>query len=390
MSLLHKTAEALPPSSTAYKGPRPQYVLVALGLLGLGWLFASLPFTQGLLVLLGGGLGVALFHARFGFASAFRQLVSVGQGRALQAHMLLLACTATLFAWLFALGQGLGGQTLSGYLAPIGPGLLVGAFLFGVGMQLAGGCASGTLYASGSGGLLGLAALASFIAGSVVGAWHLEFWTAQGGLPPISLASRFGLGGALALTLLLVGGVALLAEWVMRKRQPPPLYQPRVVQGWARLLRGTWPLWVAALVLAVLNAAVLYVSGRPWGVTYGLTLWGSQAVEVLGLAEPAFWGFWSGQSPLALSPLGHPTALTNLGILLGALIGSSLAGVFGRNPRIGWKVALAAVLGGISPSGGFGKVAGLVIALVTLFFYRRNAAQMNLDRVRPFALNDSE
>jgi hypothetical protein len=35
-------------------------------------------------------------------------------------------------------------------------------------------------------------------------------------------------------------------------------------------------------------------------------------------------------------------------------------------------------------------ISSLVIALVTLFFYRRNAAQMNLDRVRPFALGDGE
>jgi cell division protein FtsB len=35
-------------------------------------------------------------------------------------------------------------------------------------------------------------------------------------------------------------------------------------------------------------------------------------------------------------------------------------------------------------------ISTLVIALVTLFFYRRNAAQLNLDRVRPFALGDAE
>jgi uncharacterized membrane protein YedE/YeeE len=104
---------------------------------------------------------------------------------------------------------------------------------------------------------------------------------------------------------------------------------------------------VAALVLAVLNAAVLYVSGRPWGVTYGLTLWGSQAVEALGLAQPAFWGFWNGQSPLELSPLGHPTSLTNLGILLGALLSAAAAGVFGKNPPLAWKTLLAAVIGGL-------------------------------------------
>lgn len=32
-------------------------------------------------------------------------------------------------------------------------------------------------------------------------------------------------------------------------------------------------------------------------------------------------------------------------------------------------------------------VTSILIALVTLFYYRRNAAQMNMDRVRPFQLN---
>lgn len=351
MSLSRKSLQSRPAPTQLQQITRPQYGLLGLGLLGAGYLFVQLPPAQSLLFLLGVGLGFSLFHARFGFSSAFRQLLSVGQGRALQAHMLLLAATATLFALLFTLGQGLFGQPLAGYLAPIGPGLLLGAFLFGIGMQLAGGCASGTLYATGGGSLLGLVALVSFIFGSVLGAWNLEFWTvgpgAVGSLPPFSLAERFGLWGALALTLALVGGVALLAEWVIRKRQPPPPFQPRGPEGWARVLRGTWPLWVAALVLALLNAAVLYVSGRPWGVTYSLTLWGSQAVEALGLAQPAFWGFWNGQSPLALSPLGHPTSLTNLGILLGALLSAAAAGVFGKNPRLGWKTLQAAVLGGL-------------------------------------------
>lgn len=351
MSLAHKRSPSRSAVAQQQQTPRPQYGLLGLGLLGTVYLYMQLPTAQGILLLLGVGLGFSLFHARFGFSSAFRQLLSVGQGRALQAHMLLLSVTATLFALLFAIGQGLGGQPLAGYLAPIGPGLLLGAFLFGVGMQLAGGCASGTLYATGGGSWVGLVALVSLMAGSVIGAWNLEFWVvgpgAVGSLAPISLVEHFGLWGALALTLALVGGLALLAEWIVRKRRPPLLFQPPGPQGWARVLRGTWPLWVAALVLAVLNAVVLYVSGRPWGVTYGLTLWGSQAVEALGLAQPAFWSFWNGQSPLDLSPLGHPTSLTNLGILLGALLSAAAAGVFGKNPHLGWKPFVAAVVGGL-------------------------------------------
>jgi cell division protein FtsB len=35
-------------------------------------------------------------------------------------------------------------------------------------------------------------------------------------------------------------------------------------------------------------------------------------------------------------------------------------------------------------------ISSLVIALVTLFFYRRNAAEMHLERLRPFVLGDRE
>lgn len=35
---------------------------------------------SGVLLLLGLGLGLALFHSRFGFTSAWRQLIAVGDG----------------------------------------------------------------------------------------------------------------------------------------------------------------------------------------------------------------------------------------------------------------------------------------------------------------------
>ena len=51
-------------------------------------------------------LGVALFHSRFGFTSAWRQLVAVGNGAGLRAHAVLLGTTATLFALVIGTGTG--------------------------------------------------------------------------------------------------------------------------------------------------------------------------------------------------------------------------------------------------------------------------------------------
>jgi hypothetical protein len=95
--------------------------------------------VEAVLLALGVGLGVALFHSRFGFTSAWRQLVA-SAGAGLRAHAVLLGTTATLFALVIAPSSG-----------PLGIALVLGAFLFGVGMQLGGACASGTLFAVGSG-----------------------------------------------------------------------------------------------------------------------------------------------------------------------------------------------------------------------------------------------
>lgn len=337
--------------------PPPRLVVAGSGIAGallLLWLTQRGEGTQqALLLTLGLGLGVALFHARFGFTSAFRQLLSVGQGRALQAHALMIAVAAVLFAPLLSAGVGLFGQETAGYVAPVGIGVLLGAFLFGLGMQLGGACASGTLFATGAGHVAVLLTLGGFVVGSVIGAWHFGFWAegagATGSIGEVSLAeSGLGHGGALAVTLLVLGAIALAAEVVLRRRRPPQLGRPSSATGLARLLRGTWPLWVGALVLAGLNAAVLAVSGSPWGVTGAFALWGSKAVAALGLADPAAWVFWQGDpSVLQTSVLADNTSVTNFGIMLGALIAAAIGGTFKLHRRVPAKTVAAALLGGV-------------------------------------------
>src|SRR2546421_11763728 len=63
--------------------------------------------VMALLFLVGLALGLVLFHSRFGFTSAWRQLVVVGQGRAIRAHMLVLGAACLLFAVVLGSGVGL-------------------------------------------------------------------------------------------------------------------------------------------------------------------------------------------------------------------------------------------------------------------------------------------
>src|SRR5262249_11400033 len=54
-------------------------------------------WRQGALFLLGGALGLVLYHALFGFTSAWRVFIANGRGAGLRAQMLMLAVAVLLF-----------------------------------------------------------------------------------------------------------------------------------------------------------------------------------------------------------------------------------------------------------------------------------------------------
>jgi len=72
--------------------------LALAALLGGAWLLAqSYGWRQGALFLLGGALGLSLYHALFGFTSAFRVFIADRRGAGLRAQMLMLAVAVLLF-----------------------------------------------------------------------------------------------------------------------------------------------------------------------------------------------------------------------------------------------------------------------------------------------------
>lgn len=304
-----------------------------------------------ILFAIGLALGLVLFHSRFGFTSAWRQLVAVRQGKALRAHMLMLAIAATLFAPILATGFSLGGAEVGPSLAPIGFGLFVGSFLFGMGMQIGGSCASGTLFAVGSGQTAIVLTLGGFVAGSTLGALHYPWWTYD--LPhhaPVSLAgSRFGYLGAWALTMVVLGVVVGLTHLIAHRRSVPAVETPPAARGAARVVRGSWPLWVGAVLLAALNALTLVVSGRPWGITFAFAMWGSKLLDAVGI-DVSSWRYWSDPGNAAkyhAGMLAEKTSVMDLGIIAGAMLAAALAGSFVVHRRVPVRLALGAVIGGI-------------------------------------------
>lgn len=145
---------------------------------GAAYLGDAVSGRQSALYLIGGALGISLYHALFGFTGAYRRLLSDGRGSGLRAQLIMLALASLIFAPLLSSGSVFG-QQLSGTLAPIGVSVMVAAFIFGVGMKLGGGCASGTLFTVGGGSTRMTITLIAFIAGSLAGSAHLPWWLGQ-------------------------------------------------------------------------------------------------------------------------------------------------------------------------------------------------------------------
>ena len=302
--------------------------------------------TLALVFLIGTGLGIALYHSAFGFTAAYRRAIEEKDLSGIAAQAVMLAVAMVLFAPVLASGEILGHRA-GGAVAPVSIAMLLGAFLFGIGMQLGGACASGTLFTVGGGNSRMMVTLIFFCLGSWWGSLDIPWWRSLPGLPPIALGREWGyLPAVLAqLGLLAVILLALRAAGASMKR---PLGWREGV-SWHRFCRGPWPLLWGALALAVLNFALLAVNGRPWGVTWGFTLWGTKAMAALGW-DPATSTFWSQgwtSGALEQSLLANDVSVANIGILIGALAAGSLAGRIGPTWRIGWRPLMAAVIGGL-------------------------------------------
>ncbi len=339
-------------SATASPEPRRLGApLVALGLLmaGAWFLDVNAGFKQVLLLLLGAALGLTLYHAAFGFTSAWRVFINERRGAGLRAQMVMLALAVLLFFPALAAGN-LFGNPVTGLVAPAGVSVVFGAFIFGIGMQLGGGCASGTLFTVGGGNARMLVTLLFFIIGSVTATHHADWWFALPSLPATSIVQAWGLVPALLVSL----GVFGLIAWVtvhLEKRRHGGLEQPEQHgrAGLQRFVRGPWPLVWGAVALAVLNYATLALAGRPWGITSAFALWGAKVLDSLGV-QVSSWVFW--QAPANAKALASPvwqdvTTVMDLGIVLGALLAAGLAGRFAPSLKIPLPSLIAAIIGGL-------------------------------------------
>jgi uncharacterized protein len=291
-------------------GQLPRRVLLVAAIVA-GWMlttwFAGL--RQGFLFLIGVGLGGALASVAFGFTTGWRVWIKQRDPTGLLAQFLAIALAMVVSIPLIAARP----EELTGAVGPLSVSLVFGAFVFGAAMQVTDGCGSGTLYKAGLGNVISIAVLPGFIAGSFLGAAHLDWWLQLGSLGPKTVQQFIGTAPAVLLQLAVLVTLALLV-WRARRQ-----------------LNVRWQgsgIFIAAVVLAVFAIANLIVAGQPWGIVYGLGLWGAKVASALGwdLSTNAYWGRAPQLAQIAAPLIDDVTSITNLGLLLGSFVVASWRG----------------------------------------------------------------
>lgn len=335
--------------------PKAQVSIVVVALLvfvvGFLYLFRAVSSTQAEIYIVSGVLGLALYHAHYGFTSSFRSLVADGRGVGIRAQMILFLIANILFLPLLLHGS-FAGHPVSGYVFPVGLSVLAGSFLFGIGMQLADGCASGTLYHTGGGDSRGILAIVGFVIGSVAGSWNFTWWMATPHFQPVSFLKTFGVVGGFAFNLLLLAVVFVATIAIEKMRHGKvETFKSQSGAGWSTFIKGPWTWITGSIVLAIGGAVVLALSGKPWGVTSAFALWGAKLAQPLGIPV-THWGYWqtTGNATALHSALSHDvTTVMDVGIIVGAVLAAAFAGKFPKRyfQRMPWRMFVTVLIGGI-------------------------------------------
>jgi len=314
-------AVAAPVASRVHRPGLALGVVAAVG--AIGNISGLGDWRLGMLLAIAMVLGASFVWLDYGFTDGFRRLILERDGRALGGAFIVPALAALVIVPVGTLVEGYGR-----YVVPISLPLVLGAGVFGIGMQITNGCGSGTLVAAGQGSRRMWVALPFFCLGGVIGSLILPAAMRLPNLGAVDLPSLFGPAWGLMATEMVLALAALA------------------------VLRGAWPdrkMLASGSVIGGLAALLYLVSGQPWGITLGLTLWAAKSLAVFGvdLTGTEFWSETGARTMLSDPILAMHGSLTDVGLVLGALLAAALTGRLRHGRRLGMHGALGAAIGGL-------------------------------------------
>ncbi len=305
-------------------------------------------FQHSLIFVIGLLLGFTLYHASFGFTGGWRNFIEKSDSSALRAQFLMLAFAILLFSGFINSKSIFYENAIIGSLAPTNVSVIIGSFIFGFAMQLAGGCGSGTLFTLGGGNIKMFITLIFFIIGSLLGTYNFTFYLDLPSLGNISLLEKFGIIKAIIIQLIFISFLYMWCSLVDVKRNSILDHRDIFKSNSFNAIKGPWPLFLGAILLAILNFLMLNIAGHPWSVTFAFGLWGAKIADFIGIdvASWSFWNFYYPKIALKNSIFADHTSISNIGVILGALIASSFAGSFSQKTKTNYKILFATILGG--------------------------------------------
>lgn len=113
---------------------------------------------------------------------------------------------------------------------------------------------------------------------------------------------------------------------------------------WEFYLKREWSYMTGAVLLPVFATALVLVTGMPWGVTSAFAIWGGKFLELIGVNADS-WKIFNG-TLAKYNVWTSQVSMTDIGIVLGALLSVLLAASFKIKKIKNMKQVWAAIIGG--------------------------------------------
>jgi len=240
--------------------------------------------------------------------------------------------------------------------APVGVSLALGSFLFGIGMNIGSGCASGTLVGIGEGFIKSCETIWFFIAGATLGSIDpcYKWWSK---LPKFKKSTYVP---SWANLIILVGlyFCTFVIDFIIikykNKHETHSIIELRDVRGLLTQDPESIVPWHKKLLKQVLLGFCLALpiflfyltTGDMIGVMGTFAKIGAFICKWFG-AKPSNWEFFKTHGGLPASLMYDKIFLSDIYIILGAFLASTIARNFGKSQKKGWFEYFIGVFGGL-------------------------------------------